>query len=88
VLSPIAHITSSDEKTAGSIPTGLEKPLEAANISEEELKLPDGYVPPSGLKKFMLYRIGDWPVYSVLLSFVSFIVYVRYIAFLLLMSYV
>lgn len=71
VLSPIARIASSDRKIDGSISTDPEKPLEEANISEEELKLPDGYVAPSGLKKFMLYRIGDWPLYSILLSFVS-----------------
>uniref|UniRef100_A0A093V713 alpha-1,3-glucan synthase n=1 Tax=Talaromyces marneffei PM1 TaxID=1077442 RepID=A0A093V713_TALMA len=69
VLSTIAHITSSDERTGGGIPTDTEKPLEGANISEEELKLPEGYVPPSGLKRFMLCRIGDWPIYSILLSF-------------------
>lgn len=71
VLSPI---TSSDEKMHGSISTDPEKPLEGADISEEELKLPEGYVPPSGLKKIMLYRFGDWPIYSILLSFVSFII--------------
>lgn len=81
VLSPIPHITSSDEKTDGNILTDREKPLEGANISEEELKLPDGYIPPSGLKKLMLYRIGDWPLYSILLSFVSFTVYALYIAY-------
>lgn len=74
VLSPITHITSSDEIIHGSISTDPEKPLEGADMSKEELKLPEGYVPPSGLKKFMLCRVGDWPVYSILLSFVSFMV--------------
>ncbi|KAJ9634222.1 hypothetical protein H2199_009052 [Coniosporium tulheliwenetii] len=28
------------------------------------------YVPPSGLKAFLLRRIGDWPLYSIALAFV------------------
>jgi alpha-1,3-glucan synthase len=28
------------------------------------------YVPPKGLKGFLLRRIGDWPLYSILLAFV------------------
>jgi alpha-1,3-glucan synthase len=44
--------------------------------SEEEkslndFELPKDYVPPSGLRKLLLYRIGDWPIYSVFLAFVS-----------------
>lgn len=74
VLSTITHIMPSGEKTDYGTPAVSESTLGQANASKEELKLPDGYVPPSGLKKFMLYRIGDWPVYSILLSFVSFIV--------------
>jgi alpha-1,3-glucan synthase len=84
VLSTIAHIVPSDKKTDDGTPAVSESTLGQANASEEELKLPDGYVPPSGLKKFMLYRIGDWPVYSILLSFVSFIVKLPLITSLLL----
>lgn len=31
--------------------------------------LGDDYEPPTGLKLFMQYRIGDWPVYSLFLAF-------------------
>lgn len=27
------------------------------------------YTPPTGLRRFLLYRVGDWPVYSILLAF-------------------
>ncbi|CAG8424933.1 unnamed protein product [Penicillium salamii] len=31
--------------------------------------LPSDYVPPTGLKRFMLMKLGDWPVYSLFLAF-------------------
>jgi alpha-1,3-glucan synthase len=37
----------------------------------DEFALPDDYVPPSGVKRFLLRRIGDWPLYSILLALVS-----------------
>ena len=33
--------------------------------------LQDDYKPPTGLKKILLRKIGDWPVYTFLLAFVS-----------------
>ncbi len=33
--------------------------------------LDEDYVPPKGAKKLMLLRIGDWPLYSFFLAFVS-----------------
>jgi alpha-1,3-glucan synthase len=35
----------------------------------DQFLLPKDYVPPSGLKRFLLRRIGDWPYYSILLAF-------------------
>lgn len=37
----------------------------------DEFLLPKDYVPPSGLRRLLLYRIGDWPLYSIILAFVS-----------------
>ena len=37
----------------------------------DQFLLQDDYNPPTGLKKFLLRRIGDWPLYSILLAFVS-----------------
>lgn len=37
----------------------------------DQFLLPKDYVPPSGLRRFLLRRIGDWPLYSILLGFVS-----------------
>ena len=34
--------------------------------------LADDYKPPTGIKKLLLHRVGDWPVYSLLLAFVSY----------------
>jgi alpha-1,3-glucan synthase len=34
----------------------------------DEFFLGDDYVPPTGLKKWMQLRIGDWPVYSLFLG--------------------
>ncbi|PYH63384.1 alpha-1,3-glucan synthase [Aspergillus vadensis CBS 113365] len=30
--------------------------------------LPKDYVPPTGLKRFMLIKLGDWPLYSIVLA--------------------
>ncbi|RAL13908.1 alpha-1,3-glucan synthase [Aspergillus homomorphus CBS 101889] len=30
--------------------------------------LPRDYVPPTGVKRFMLMKLGDWPVYSIVLA--------------------
>ena len=36
----------------------------------EQFLLQDDYHPPTGLKKFLLRRIGDWPLYSIFLALV------------------
>ena len=44
-----------------------------SNDGEENMNqflIDKDYVPPSGLKAFLLRRIGDWPLYSLLLAFV------------------
>ena len=35
---------------------------------DDEFLLGEGYKPPTGLKKFLSLRVGDWPVYSLVLS--------------------
>ena len=37
----------------------------------DEFLLGENYAPPTGLKKWLRLRIGDWSVYSILLAFVS-----------------
>lgn len=34
-----------------------------------EFPLGAGYKPPTGLSLWLLYRVGDWPIYSILLAF-------------------
>lgn len=35
---------------------------------ERQFELPSDYVPPTGLKKYLQYQIGEWPLYTILLS--------------------
>lgn len=35
---------------------------------DRQFELPDDYVPPTGLKKYLQYQIGEWPIYAILLS--------------------
>ena len=39
--------------------------------THEQYLLNDDYKPPTRMKKFLLRRIGEWPLYSFLLAFVS-----------------
>lgn len=45
--------------------------LDAHNNAHEQYLLNDDYKPPTRIKKFLLRRIGEWPLYSFLLAFVS-----------------
>ncbi|KAJ5580343.1 uncharacterized protein N7459_006328 [Penicillium hispanicum] len=36
--------------------------------SDDEFLLGKGYQPPSGLKKWMQIKVGDWPIYSIFLA--------------------
>lgn len=42
--------------------------VEDAGSSINEFNLADDYQPPTGLKKIMLAKIGDWPVYAFFLA--------------------
>lgn len=33
-----------------------------------QFEIPQHYVPPTGLKKYLQYQLGEWPVYAILLS--------------------
>ncbi|KAH8702491.1 putative alpha-1,3-glucan synthase [Talaromyces proteolyticus] len=48
-------------------------PTAPASSEEEknwaDFELPRNYVPPSGLRRLLLYRIGDWSLYTMLLAF-------------------
>ena len=45
--------------------------LDAHNNAHEQYNLDDDYKPPTRMKKFLLRRVGEWPLYSFLLAFVS-----------------
>ena len=42
-----------------------------SRFSEDEFWLANDYVPPSGLKKILQRRIGEWPLYTILLGIVG-----------------
>jgi alpha-1,3-glucan synthase len=42
-----------------------------ADPNAGQFLLPNDYIPPTGLKRFMLMKLGDWPVYSIFLAIVS-----------------
>ena len=44
--------------------------LDAHNNAHEQYLLNDDYRPPTRVKKFLLRRIGEWPLYTFLLAFV------------------
>lgn len=60
--SPDGSITNDDETSHDSNGTGRK---EGPN---DEFLLGDDYIPPTGLKKWMQIRIGEWPVYSLFLG--------------------
>lgn len=43
-------------------------PPDGGHMVDDEFLLGDGYKAPTGLKKILSIRIGDWPVYSFLLA--------------------
>lgn len=59
--SPSGSITNDDA-------TSHESDVPERKEAGDEFLLGDDYVPPTGLKKWMQMRIGDWPVYSLFLG--------------------
>ncbi|KAK2048071.1 alpha-1,3-glucan synthase [Colletotrichum somersetense] len=45
-----------------------QSPLDSPGSYNAQFDLPEDYVPPSGVKKYLQYRVGDWPLYSMLLA--------------------
>lgn len=37
-------------------------------LERSQFDIPKNYVPPTGLKKYLQYQIGEWPMYSILLA--------------------
>ena len=60
--------------------------FDAHNNAHEQYLLNDDYQPPTRIKKFLLRRIGEWPLYSFLLAFVSQSAYPLYVLKLIYMT--
>ncbi|TDZ36175.1 Cell wall alpha-1,3-glucan synthase ags1 [Colletotrichum spinosum] len=43
-------------------------PPDSPGSYHAQFALPDDYVPPTGIKKYLQYRVGDWPIYAMLLA--------------------
>ncbi|OLN82365.1 Cell wall alpha-1,3-glucan synthase ags1 [Colletotrichum chlorophyti] len=43
-------------------------PPDSPGSYHAQFSLPDDYVPPTGVKKYLQYRVGDWPIYAMLLA--------------------
>ncbi|KAI8241993.1 Cell wall alpha-1,3-glucan synthase mok13 [Colletotrichum sp. SAR 10_99] len=47
---------------------GDQTPPDSPGYDRAQFALPDDYVPPTGVKKYLQYKVGDWPVYAMLLA--------------------
>lgn len=56
-----ASQVSLDEPPAGNIDS-------SDDGYEDQFELSKNYVPPTGLKKYLQYQVGEWPVYAILLA--------------------
>ena len=64
-------LTNEQMGTSAADSTLILEHLDAHNNAHEQYHLDDDYKPPTRMKKFLLRRIGEWPLYSFLLAFVS-----------------
>lgn len=62
--SPTGSIFNEDLDASTSDGNGKE-----GSQDDDQFLLGDDYKPPTGLKKYMQMRIGDWPLYSFFLAF-------------------
>ena len=58
------------EGSDGPMATVMED--DGSDHDRDQFLIQADYKPPTGLRKFMLQKIGTWPLYSFLLAFVSF----------------
>ena len=64
LISEREHAYDSNDESEGTINRN-------SGINQDntiEFLLPRDYAPPSGVRWLLLYRIGDWPLYSIILS--------------------
>ena len=72
----VGRDTSGQNATDAGSPASSSRRGSSSNVgvndnNPDQFLLQEGYKPPSGSKKFLQYRVGGWPVYSLLLAFVS-----------------
>ena len=69
--SSVFRLPLTRQNSTGSVAT-IDETRDAEYNRGEQYLLQDDYQPPTGIKKVLLRRIGQWPLYSFLLAFVSF----------------
>ncbi|TQN65173.1 Cell wall alpha-1,3-glucan synthase ags1 [Colletotrichum shisoi] len=57
-----------DQAVGGADTYDDRTPPDSPGSYNAQFDLPDDYVPPTGFKKYLQYRLGDWPVYAMLLA--------------------
>lgn len=60
------HHTSNDSSTSP------QSTQDSDSDSQDQFLLQGDYHPPTGLKSFFLLRVGEWPLYSFFIAYVSF----------------
>ena len=68
--SSVFRLPLTRQNSTGSVAT-IDETRDAEYNRGEQYLLQEDYQPPTGIKKVLLRRIGQWPLYSFLLAFVS-----------------
>ena len=68
--SSVFRLPLTRQNSTGSV-ANIDETADAEYNRGEQYLLQDDYQPPTGIKKVLLTRIGQWPLYSFLLAFVS-----------------
>lgn len=62
---------SLNHQTSNNSPTSRQPTEDSDNDSQGHFLLQGDYYPPTALKKFFLLRVGEWPLYSFFIAYVS-----------------
>ncbi|KAF2011183.1 glycosyltransferase family 5 protein [Aaosphaeria arxii CBS 175.79] len=68
VKEKVAQLGGEDLSSSASVPSVSVSGSQSSTSGVDEFELGANYLPPSGLRKIIQYKIRDWPVYSFLLA--------------------
>lgn len=61
-----------NQQTSNDSSTSLQSTEDSDSDNQDQFLLEGDYHPPTGLKKFFLLQVGEWPLYSFFVAYVSF----------------